>query len=211
MITITIDGLSTNGKTTLANLLAKKFNFQNFNTGAIYRCIALTMIRKHLDIEDIEKVLSSIHNIQISFKDELVFLNDVNVTEEIKSEDISFFSTKWATNLELKKFVRKYQQNFIKQNNTIMEGRDIGSRIAPNAKVKFYLYSDFETRVERKWLLNPNSSKEEIKKELAILDDFDLNHGNFVKPKNAFEIDTTHLTIEEVFVKMSAIIEQKLK
>lgn len=210
MITITIDGLSTNGKTTLANLLAKKYGFKNFNTGAIYRSIALIMIRENLDIRNIKQVLSRIKNIKIDFKEDLVFLNDEDVTEKIKSKEISLLSTVWATNLELKEFVRKFQKDFIKRNNVIMEGRDIGTRIAPNATIKFYLYSDFATRVERKWKQNEIKTKEEIRKELLAIDDLDVNHGNFVKPSNAIEIDTTKYTLKELYEKMLDLIDKRL-
>ncbi len=211
MITITIDGLSANGKSTLANLLAKKYDFKNFNTGAIYRCIALIILRENLDIHNIEQVFSRIKNMKVDFKEEFVFLNGENVTDTIKKEKISLYSTEWATNLELKKFVRKYQKDFIKNNNVIMEGRDIGTRIAPNARVKFYLYSNFNTRVERKWKQNKNRTKKEIEDELLLLDRLDLNQGNFVKPSHAIEIDTTNITIDEVYRQMISIIDEKLK
>lgn len=211
MITITIDGLSTNGKSTLANLIAKKYGFKSFNTGAIYRVIALTIIRKNLDIFNIEKVLFSIKNMKVDFRNESVFLNGEDVTELIKSEEISRLSTEWGTILELKRFVRKYQKNFIKKNNVIMEGRDIGTRIAPDANIKFYLYSDFEIRVERKWKQNTSINKEEIRKNLLLLDDLDINHGNFIKPSNAISINTSNYTIEELYKKMTTIIDHKLE
>ena len=148
---------------------------------------------------------------KVDFKEEFVFLNGENVTDTIKKEKISLYSTEWATNLELKKFVRKYQKDFIKNNNVIMEGRDIGTRIAPNARVKFYLYSNFNTRVERKWKQNKNRTKKEIEDELLLLDRLDLNQGNFVKPSHAIEIDTTNITIDEVYRQMISIIDEKLK
>lgn len=211
MVTITIDGLSTNGKTTLAHLLAKRYHFKCFNTGAIYRVIALIIIRENLDIHNIKQVLARMENRKVDFKEDLVFLNDEDVTSRIKEDEISLLSTKWATNLELKKFVRNYQKEFIKRNNTIMEGRDIGTRIAPNAIIKFYLYSDFNKRVERKWKQSPIKSKEEIQKELLMIDELDINHGNFIKPLHAIEIDTTNYAIEEIYQKMITIIDKKLQ
>lgn len=80
-----------------------------------------------------------------------------------------------------------------------MEGRDIATRIAPNADYKFYLYSNFETRVKRLWKQNTNIDIEIIRNDLKIRDELDLNGGNFIKPINAFEIDTSNYTIEEVF------------
>lgn len=196
---ITIDGLGVNGKSTLAKRISNKLNFKNFNTGAIYRCIALHVIENKLDIDKIEDVLNNIRNIEIDFEDDKVYLNNKDVTKEIRTEQISVYSTKWATIPKIKEFVRTFQKDFIQKNNTIMEGRDIASRIAPNAEVKFYLYSDFETRVKRLWNENKNISIDEIRKNLKIRDDLDINGGNFVKPKDAIEIDTTNYSLEEVY------------
>ena len=204
---ITIDGLSVNGKSTLAKMISQKIGFKNFNTGAIYRCIALEIINKSLDIENIEQLVKEITNINIEFKDDRVFLNNKDVSSEIKTEEISVFSTKWATIPEIKQVVRKIQKDFIKKNNTVIEGRDIATRIAPEAEVKFYLYSDFETRVHRLWNQNTKIDIEEIRKNLKIRDDFDINGGTFVKPQNAFEIDTTDKNINEVF----EIMMEKIK
>lgn len=207
---IPIDGLGVNGKSTLAAKISKELGFKNFNTGAIYRCIALYIIENRIDIDDIDFVMNSIQNIHIDFVDENVFLNGFNVTDKIQTEEISFYSTKWATIQEIKLFVRNYQKEFIKNNNTVMEGRDIATRIAPNADVKFYLYSDFDTRVERLWNKNKNIDKEEIRKNLRLRDELDLNGGNFVKPQGAIEIDVTNYTIEEIYEMMMETINKIL-
>lgn len=196
---IAIDGLGVNGKSTLAKKISNKLNFKNFNTGAIYRCIALQIIENDLDVENIDSVLKSISNMEIDFKNDRVYLSGKDVTAEIRTEQISVFSTKWATIPRIKEFVRNFQKEFIKKNDTVMEGRDIATRIAPNAEVKFYLYSDFETRVERLWNQNKNVDINEIRENLRIRDDLDLNGGNFVKPIDAIEIDTTNYTLDEVY------------
>lgn len=207
---ITIDGLGVNGKSTLAAKISKELGFKNFNTGAIYRCIALYIIENSVNIDDIDFLMNSIQNLQIDFVDGNVFLNGLNVTDKIQTEEISFYSTKWATIQEIKLFVRNYQKEFIKNNNTVMEGRDIATRIAPNADVKFYLYSDFDTRVERLWNKNKNIDKEEIRKNLRLRDELDLNGGNFVKPQGAIEIDVTNYTIEEIYEMMMETINKIL-
>lgn len=196
---IAIDGLGVNGKSTLAKKISNKLNFKNFNTGAIYRCIALQIIENDLDVENIDSVLKSISNMEIDFKNDRVYLSGKDVTAEIRTEQISVFSTKWATIPRIKEFVRNFQKEFIKKNDTVMEGRDIATRIAPNAEVKFYLCSDFETRVERLWNQNKTIDINVIRENLRIRDDLDLNGGNFVKPKDAIEIDTTNYTLDEVY------------
>ena len=196
---ITIDGLGVNGKSTLAKRISNELNFKNFNTGAIYRCIALQIIENKLDINKIEQVLNYIREMEVDFESDKIYLNKRDVTTKIRTEQISVVSTKWATIPKIKEFVRNFQKDFIEKNDTVMEGRDIGTRIAPNAEVKFYFYSDFETRVERLWNQNKKINIEEIRENLKIRDDLDINGGNFVKPKNAIEIDTTNYTLDEVY------------
>jgi cytidylate kinase len=196
---ITIDGLGVNGKSTLAGMISKKLGYKNFNTGAIYRCIALKIIEDNLNIDNIQEVLKAINNIDIDFKEEKVYLNGFDVTKKIRTEEISFYSTKWATIPEIKEFVRNFQKEFIAKNDTVMEGRDIATRIAPNAEFKFYLYSDFETRVKRLWNQSRKIDIDSIRNDLKVRDDLDINGGNFIKPIDAIEIDTTNLSIEEVY------------
>lgn len=206
---ITIDGLGVNGKSTLAGMISKVLNFKNFNTGAIYRCIALRIIENKLDVEDIDTVLKEIENIHIDFIDDKVFLDGKDVSKDIRTEQISVCSTKWATIPKIKEFVRTFQKTFIKKYDTVIEGRDIATRIAPDADVKFYLYSDFETRVKRLWLQNTNEKIETIRKNLQERDEVDLNGGNFVKPLNAIEINTTNYTIDEVYNLMMQEINKR--
>ena len=208
---ITIDGLGVNGKTTLAKRIAEKLNFKNFGAGSVYRCIAYKMIKNNLDISDIDKVLELIKDIDVDFVGKDVYLDGEKVTDFIKTEEISVKSTKWATNLKIKEFVRNYQKEFIKKHDTVMEGRDIAERIAPNAEVKFYLYSDFETRVRRLWEADKSVDINEIRNNLKIRDDLDLNGGNFVEPKVAIRIDTTNLTLDEVYEKMMEEINKKIQ
>lgn len=208
---ITIDGLGVNGKTTLAKRIAEKLNFKNFGAGSVYRCIAYKMIKNNLDISDIDKVLELIKDIDVDFVGKDVYLDGEKVTDLIKTEEISVKSTKWATNLKIKEFVRNYQKEFIKKHDTVMEGRDIAERIAPNAEVKFYLYSDFETRVRRLWEADKSVDINEIRNNLKIRDDLDLNGGNFVEPKVAIRIDTTNLTLDEVYEKMMEEINKKIQ
>ena len=208
---ITIDGLSTNGKSTLAEKISQTIGFKNFNTGAIYRCIALEIIQKKMDIHNIDQAIKNIENIEIDFVDNKVYLFGIDVSQKIRTEEITFYSTKWGTIPEIKEFVRKFQKNFIQKNNTVMEGRDIAERIAPDAEVKFYLYSDFETRVYRLWKKNPNIEINEIRKNLKIIDDLDINDGNFIKPKDAIEIDTTNYSLDEVYNRMMNEINKVIK
>ena len=196
---IAIDGLGVNGKSTLAKKIADKFKFKYFNTGAIYRCIALKIIDEKLNIENIEEVVEDLKNIKVDFVNGRVILDGKDVTEKIRTEQISVKSTKWATLIPIKQLVRKIQKDFLDKNNTGIEGRDICTRIAPNADVKFYLYSDFETRVKRLWNTNKKVNIDVIRNDLLIRDRLDIDGGNFIKPENAIEIDTSEISIEQVY------------
>lgn len=201
-IVITIDGLAVNGKTTLAKMLSKELNIKYFNTGAVYRCIALYVLNNNLNIDNLDEIIPIIKEISVDFINDDVYLNGINVSDKIKTEEISYYSTKWATIPRIKETVREIQKNFIKENDVIMEGRDIAVRIAPNADLKFYLYSDFETRLKRLWETQKDIDIEELRNNLLIRDDLDLNQGNFVKPENTYEIDTTNYKIEEIYAIM---------
>lgn len=207
---ITIDGLSTNGKTTLATRIAEKLNFKNFNTGAIYRCIALTIIKNNVDIDNIDNVLQYINNMKIDFEDKKIYLDNVDVTKEIYTEEIDIYSTKWASIYEIKNFVRNFQKQFIEKNDTVMEGRDIGTRIAPNADIKFYLYSDIETRAQRLCIKNKSENINDAKKYLKEIDEMDINDKLFIKPEGAIEIDTNNYSLDEVYEIMMNEIDKKL-
>ena len=205
---ISIDGLGVNGKSTLAKIISEKLGFRNFNTGSIYRCIALEILNKNIDINNISSTIKKLEKIKIDFRDDKVFLNNEDVTKVIRTEKISMCAVQWATISEIKQIVRNIQRDFVKKYNTVIEGRDIGSRIVPEADVKFYLYSDFETRVKRLWKQNTSININIIRENLTKRDDIDINGGNFKKPENAVEIDTTNKSIDEIFdIMMNKINE----
>ena len=207
---ITIDGLSANGKTTLAKMISEELHIQNFNTGAIYRCIGYTILKEKLDINNISDVIEKIKKIKVTFEEGKTFLNGEDVTDKIREEEVTVCSNKWATILEIKEVVRNIQKDFIKKYDSVMEGRDIGTRIAKDADFKFYLYADFETRVNRLWGLKKNIDKNIIRENLKKVDDVDINEGNFIKPENAIEIDTSNLSIDEVYNIMINHIKNKV-
>lgn len=207
---ITIDGLSANGKTTLAKMISEELHIQNFNTGAIYRCIGYTILKEKLDINNISDVIEKIKKIKVTFEEGKTFLNGEDVTDKIREEEVTVCSNKWATILEIKDVVRNIQKDFIKKHDSVMEGRDIGTRIAKDADFKFYLYADFETRVNRLWGLKKNIDKNIIRENLKKVDDVDINEGNFIKPENAIEIDTSNLSIDEVYNIMINHIKNKV-
>lgn len=203
---ITIDGLSANGKTTLASRLAECLDFKSFSAGAIYRALTLEIINKNLDVENIPLLIEQLKNINLDFEEDKVYLNGEEVNQRLRTDEITLYSTIWGLIPEIKELVRSIQKNYASKNNVVMEGRDIASRVVPDAEIKFYLYADFDTRVKR-FSIVKNISEEVAAQKLQEIDKLDMQ-GNFIKPTGAYEIDTTNLTVEEVIAVMLKIVEE---
>lgn len=211
---ISIDGMSAAGKSTLAFDLAKKLNLKYLNSGSIYRCIALKVMNNEINVKDenLEQILSNLDiDFEIVNNKQRVYLDKNDVTEKIRLESVSVFTPKIANNQIIKKAIRKIQKKFVDNGNVVIEGRDIATRIAPNANYKFYLYSTLEKRAER--LYNELKERQEVTLEqiyndLKNRDEKDINDGNFIKPENAIEIDTTNLNLKEALNKMLSYIKE---
>jgi len=143
-VIISIDGMSASGKSTIAFELAKRLNLKHLNSGSIYRCIALKIMNKEIDINDSD-LEQKVVNINIDFKmensNQKVYLDNEDVTSKIRLQEVSVFTPQIANNKIIKPAIRKIQKKFVDNGNVVIEGRDIATRIAPNADYKFYLYS----------------------------------------------------------------------
>jgi len=213
---IAIDGMSATGKSTLAFKLAKELGLTYLNSGSIYRCVALKIMRGEINVLDDEEFYSSIINMNIKFKIEdniqKVFLDDIDVTTEIKLEEVSIFTPKYAGTVPMKKGIRQIQKTFVDNGNVVIEGRDIGTVIAPKADYKFYLYASLDKRADRLYegiKDKQNVTRDEVYINLKKRDDKDIEDNSFIKPESAIEIDTTNLDIEEVFELMLSHINKK--
>lgn len=211
---ISIDGMSAAGKSTLAFDLAKKLNLKYLNSGSIYRCIALKVMNKEIDISD-SNLEERIENLNIDFEIagniQKVYLDEKDVTSIIRLEKVSVFTPQIANNQTIKKAIRKIQKKFVDNGNVVIEGRDIATRIAPNADYKFYLYSTLEKRTERLYSELKEKQKityEQIYNDLKNRDIKDIEDGNFIKPENAIEIDTTNLDLERALKEMLSYIKE---
>jgi len=135
-----------------------------------------------------------------------------NVTKEIYTQEIALLSTSVASCKILKEFVREYQKKYSLGKKIVVEGRDIGTVIFPNADFKFYLLSSLEVRAKRLFemrKLTENISYEQVLEELKFKDETDEKEGNFVLPEDAIRIDTSDLSIEEVLGIMLCYIEKR--
>ena len=166
------------------------------------------MLTKGLDIDTNRDVtLEQLNALNISYGDNNeVLLNGVDVSEAIRSKEVSINSSKVANNKDIQSIVTLLQRHYLDNNNVVIDGRDVGTRVAPDADYKFYIYANKETRVNRLMEEKPGSDRLEIEKDLETRDLYDLK-GNFVRPMGAFEIDTSNKTLEQVYQEMISKID----
>lgn len=208
---IAIDGPGSSGKSSIAKLLARKLNFLYIDTGAMYRALALYTIEKEIQ-EDKQAIVNSLKDININlaykkgskniFK---VFLNNRDVTDKIKTQQVGEIASKIIANIpEARDKVTKLSQEQARLGNTVMDGRDIGTVVLPNAELKIFLTADVNVRAQRRLdeLLakGHKHSLEEIKAEITARDHRDITReiSPLKQADDARVIDATYMTLEEV-------------
>ncbi len=211
-ISIAIDGPAGSGKSTIAKIIAKKLGIVYIDTGAMYRAIALYFIDKSKDLNDVQYIVSQLDLIDISLKYEngqqYIFLNNKDVTKRIRNITVTEGSSVVSRIKEVRQKLVSMQQNFAKCQSIIMDGRDIGTNVLPNANLKIYLYADIDERVKRRCedfkKLNEPFTVEEVKSSMIKRDYEDMNRENspLTKAEDAIEIDTTNLSVDEVVNKI---------
>lgn len=209
---ITIDGLGGTGKTSQAKTLANKIGFKCFDTGAIYRAITLKLINEDIDPRNTEKLCEMLESSKIIFDNEKVFLDGIDVSGRIRKMDITVNSAYIATIKDIKKKVIEIQKSFGYKYDTVMEGRDIGTRIFPNANVKFYLTATPEVRAKRRFLEGKdNLTYEEILEKMKERDRIEITAKSIIIPDDAVIIDTSNRSFEEVNRIMLKVTRQRIK
>lgn len=208
---IAIDGPSGVGKSTIAKNIAKQYNMIHLDTGAMYRCIAYFLKHHPGNIEE------QLDDIKIHFEGDQVFLNDENVSKEIRNEEISLLASDIAKNENVRKFLVAKQREIAQDLGYILDGRDIGSVVLPDALVKFYLSASAQVRAERRFkeyqMKNIQIDFDELLKDIEKRDlqDSTRKHSPLVKVADAYELDTSNKTIEEVIGEASQYIESKVR
>lgn len=214
---VAIDGPSGTGKGTITELIAKKFNFQYLDTGATYRCVTLKMIKENIKLDETEKVKELLKNIKIDFEGEKVFLDGEEVTKKIREEDVTNLVSQVSHIGEVRSAMVELQRRMSEGKEVILDGRDIGTNVFPNAEVKIYLDASSEERAKRRFKQNQEKGIdipfEEVKKNIEFRDQNDKNAkvGALKKAEDAVYIDTTNLSIKEVEKKVANIIKKKKK
>ena len=206
---ITIDGWSACGKSTLAKQLAKELGYVYIDSGAMYRAITLYFLRNHIDWTDENDVKEGLKNIHIEFnfneKSERseIFLNDENVEYLIRDLVVAEKVSDVAAIKEVRSFAVKQQQKMGERKGIVMDGRDIGTTVFPDAEIKIFMTADSWIRVERRFKelfeKNPNITIDEVKANLEMRDYLDSNRevSPLRKAEDAIVLDNTTLTIEE--------------
>lgn len=211
-ITIAIDGYSSCGKSTLARDLAQKLGYIYIDSGAMYRAVTLYALQhKNITKEDVnsEIVISFLDEINLHFERNLktnkaeLFLNNQSVSDQIRSPLVSSVVSKISTIKEVRQKLVLQQRKIGAQGGIVMEGRDIGSVVFPNAELKLFISADIEIRVDRRYTeLNKSGisiTRDEVKINLEQRDQIDSTRKEspLLKTKDAIEIDNSHLSREE--------------
>ncbi len=208
-IIITIDGWSSCGKSTLAKQLAKQLEYVYIDSGAMYRAITLYFLRNHVDWTDPKEVHEALQHVVLEFRpsdksqDSEIWLNNENVEYVIRDLVIAEKVSDVAAIGEVRSFAVAQQQKMGEKKGIVMDGRDIGTTVFPDAELKIFMTADIAVRVERRfkelYSKNPNVTLEEVKSNLELRDYIDSNReiSPLRKAPDAIEIDNTHLTMEE--------------
>ncbi len=215
---VTIDGTSASGKSTTAIKAAERLNFTYIDTGAMYRAVALYCIEQSIDISDKKRVGQISANLDIRFNSikgkTRVLLNEEDVTERIRTEEVGRFASLVATYKDVRKNLVNKQRQIGKAGNVICEGRDIGTVVFKDADIKIYMDAAPEERARRRHKeLKEKGNFDEILLSLKNRDEQDKSRKEspLKVPEGAIIIDTTNLTIEEEVKKVIEIIKEFLE
>lgn len=206
---ITIDGFSSCGKSTLAKQLAQKLNYTYIDSGAMYRAITLYFLRNNIDLSNEKEIRSVLKNITLQFSinpnsgNSEIFLNGENVEYIIRDIVVAEKVSDVAALKDVRTFAVAAQQEMGAKKGIVMDGRDIGTTVFPDAEIKIFMTADEAVRVERRYAemfdKNPNISLDEIKANIAMRDYIDSNRkvSPLRKADDAVELDNTNLTQKE--------------
>ena len=213
---IAIDGPAGSGKSTIAKLIAKDLGLVYLDTGAMYRLVTLKALNEGI-LGDFEKIKKMLDNLNIDIKENGFYLDNVDVSDEIRKPIVSENVSDIAAIREVREKMVDLQRKFSESKNVILDGRDIGTVVFPNANVKIFLVADAKERANRRYKelvkKGENVKIEEIYENILKRDEIDSTRKEspLVKAQDAVEIDTTFKTIEEVKEEIEKILKNKIK
>lgn len=216
---IAIDGPSATGKSTLAKALAKELSFIYIDTGAMYRAVGLYNIRKNIDLNNEADVVNTLKDISIDIKyidkEQRIFLNGEDVSSQIREEKVGMAASIVSTYKKVREVLVELQRSLANVQNVIMDGRDIGTVVLPNASLKIFLTASSEERTKRRYLELKEKGKdvsiEDVAKELKERDERDTKRANspLTKAEDAILVDTTNMNIEKTIKHIKNLYEKR--
>lgn len=210
---IAIDGPAGAGKSTIAQLIAKKLNIEYIDTGAMYRAITLKLIKSNCNLNDINEIQKIVEETDIDFKENNIFLDGENVNERIRMQDVNGKVSQVASLPIIRENLVALQRNIGASKSVIMDGRDIGTNVLKNAAFKFYLTASVEERATRRWkemeMKGLGVSLDKIKDEISKRDIADMQRKTnpLKKAEGAIEVNSTGKSIEEVVKEILSYIK----
>ena len=215
-ISIAIDGPSAAGKSSIAKIVAKKLDYIYIDTGAMYRCVGYYCLQNNIDLNNETAVSAALKNIKITMdSDNHVYLNDHDVSNEIRQDEVSMSASLVSSYQDVREFLVKQQRQMANIGGVILDGRDIGTVVLPDAKLKIYQNASVETRAKRRYLENKQrglaADLETIKKDIEQRDYQDMNRNisPLKKAEDAIVLDTSNLSIEEVVNEVLQLVKQR--
>lgn len=218
---VAIDGPAGSGKGTVASRIANELNLVNIDTGATYRCLALAVLRANVSIDNTEEILRVLDNISIQIQgtnnEQVILLNDEDVTQKIRSFEVTQIVSQISAIPEVRLKLVEFQRMLANNKNVIMDGRDIGTYVFPNADVKIYLDASLEERARRRYEENIQkgiqATYEEVLENIEMRDRQDKAKkiGSLKIAEDAIVIDSSNMSIEEVVEEVKNIIKNKVK
>ena len=213
---ITIDGPAGAGKGTISKLVSQNMGFHYLDSGAIYRVIAFEANQKGLATNQISQITELIHEINIQFIGDKIFLTDKDVSELIRSEDIGKFASEIAKNEEIRKNILEFQKSFFKPPGLVADGRDMGTVIFPKAKVKIFLTASIQERANRRYkqliLKEKDVNLTDLFQRIKLRDESDKNRkiSPLKAANDAYLVKTDNLSIKQSYEKVMEIIKSKV-
>ncbi|MGO5541888.1 (d)CMP kinase [Blautia sp. HCP3S3_H10_1] len=218
---IAIDGPAGAGKSTIAKRVAKELSFIYVDTGAMYRAVALYLLKKGIDGNDSRAIADNCQMAEVSIRyengEQIVILNGENVNPYLRTEEVGNMASKSSANPAVRAHLLNLQRELAARNDVVMDGRDIGTTVLPDAQVKIYLTASVETRAKRRYdeylAKGEKADLEEIKKDIEIRDHQDMTReiSPLRQADDAVLVDSSLMNIDEVVAAILAIYKEKVK
>ncbi|WP_413232312.1 (d)CMP kinase [Oceanotoga sp. DSM 15011] len=215
LIRIAIDGPAGSGKSTMAKIIANKLKINYLDSGALYRIIGYYCVKNNIDLEDKKSIKDILPQIKIDLKDHKYFLNDEEISEQIRNAESGNYASMVAKVPEVREKINQILRTMSQEMSTVIDGRDIGTVVIPDAEIKIFLTASVEERAKRRYdELSEKGKKVDYKsilEQIIFRDKADSSRSIApLKPaEEAIKINTTNMDIEEVTKKIIEIIKEK--